>query len=122
MSHIVEIHMEVRDPVAIQAACRRLNLGQPTYGETRLFSGLRTGWQVQLPAWRYPIVCEVETGTVHFDNFNNRWGNRGRLDEFLQSYAVEKCRLEARRAGHTCTEQKLEDGSIKVTVSVGGEA
>jgi len=122
LSHIVTIKTEVRDPAAIKAACRHLHHPQPTYGETRLFSGSRTGWRVQLPAWRYPIVCETETGTVHYDNFNRCWGNPERLDEFLQRYAVEKARIEAHKAGHTCTEQQFEDGSIKVTVNVGGAA
>tara|TARA_R100000789_G_scaffold31194_2_gene34681 strand:- start:5918 stop:6103 length:186 start_codon:yes stop_codon:yes gene_type:complete len=44
------------------------------------------------------------------------------LDRYLQSYAVEKARLEARKKGHTITEQSLEDGSIKLTVNVGGAA
>ncbi len=29
-------------------------------------------------------------------------GNRDQLDRFLQSYAVEKAKLEARRKGHSC--------------------
>jgi len=120
MSHIVQIETEVRDPAAIKAACQRLSHPQPTYGETKLFSGVRAGWQVQLPAWRYPIVCETDTGTIHFDNFNRRWGNPERLDEFLQRYAVEKARLEAHKAGHSCTEQSLDNGSIKLTVNIGG--
>ena len=42
------------------------------------------------------------------------------LDRFVQTYAVEKTRLEARRRGHTVAEQSLADGSIKLTVQVGG--
>ena len=90
MSHIVQIHTQVRDPVAIQAACRRLQLPEAVFGATRLFSAEAVGWQVQLPDWRYPIVCDTLTGDVHFDNFNGRWGDRKQLDRFLQSYAVEK--------------------------------
>ena len=41
-------------------------------------------------------------------------------DEY--SAAVEKAKLEARRRGHTVTEQRLEDGSIKLTVRVAGGA
>jgi hypothetical protein len=48
------------------------------------------------------------------------WGDEKELHKFLQSYAVEKCRLEARRRGHTVTEQQLADGSIKLTIEVGG--
>lgn len=50
------------------------------------------------------------------------WGDRLHLDRFLQSYAVEKTRIEARKRGHTVTEQSLVDGSIKLTAQVGGAA
>tara|TARA_A100001391_G_scaffold184123_1_gene151752 strand:- start:164 stop:325 length:162 start_codon:yes stop_codon:yes gene_type:complete len=48
-----------------------------------------------------------------------RWGKQERLDEFLQAYAVERATLEARKNGHSVTEQVLEDGAIKLTVNVG---
>ena len=35
---------------------------------------------------------------------------------------VERVRLEARKRGHTFTEQSLSDGSIKVSIQVGGAA
>ncbi len=120
MSHIVQIQTEVRDPAAIVAACRRLSLEEPAFGDAKLFSGAKTGWQVKLPAWRYPLVIDVASGRVDFDNFEGRWGDGKELHKFLQSYAVEKCRLEARRRGHSVTEQTLADGSIKLTIDVGG--
>jgi hypothetical protein len=40
----------------------------------------------------------------------------------MQAYAVEKAKLEARRKGHTTTEQQLADGSIKLKVQVAGGA
>lgn len=122
MSHIVSIQTEVRDPAAIRAACNRLQLPDPVFGEVRLFSSTATGWAVQLPDWRYPVVCDVNTATLAFDNFNGRWGEQKQLDRFLQGYGVEAAKLEARRRGHSVVEQSLADGSIKLTVSVGGAA
>jgi len=122
LSHIVEIKTEVRDPAAVQAACRRLGLPQPVHQTTRLFSGEVTGLVVHLPDWRYPIVCNTNSGTLHYDNFEGRWGEQAKLDQFLQAYAVEKARLEARKQGHTVTEQPLSDGSVKLTINVGGAA
>ena len=49
-----------------------------------------------------------------------RW--KSQLDKFLQLYAVEKARIEARKQGHTVTEQQLQDGSIKLVVQIGGAA
>ena len=122
MSHIVTIKTEVRDAVAVRAACHRLSLAEPTQGRTKLFSGEVDGLAVHLPEWSYPVVCELTTGQLHYDNFNGRWGDQKHLDRFLQAYAVEKAKLEARSKGHSVTEQSLSNGSIKLTVQVTGGA
>ena len=122
MSHVVTIQTQVRDPVAIAAACQRLALPPPTDGETKLFSQVVTGWAVQLPGWRYPVVCEVAAGRIAYDNFEGRWGEAREINRFLQAYAAEKACLEARRRGHSVTEQTLSDGSIKLTIAVTGGA
>jgi hypothetical protein len=122
LSHIVQIQTEVRDAAAVSAACRRLKLAQPTEGTTQLFSGKVAGLAIQLPGWRYPVVCDTASGQLRFDNYHGHWGDQARLDRFLQAYAVERARLEAIRQGHTCTETQLADGSIKLTIAVGGAA
>ena len=122
MSHIVELHTEVRDATAVQAACQRLRLPQPVQGTHRLFSGEVTGLAVQLPDWRFPVVCDLGTGQVQFDNYGGKWGEQKHMDAFLQAYTVEKAKIEARRKGHACTEHQLADGSIKLTINVGGAA
>ena len=50
------------------------------------------------------------------------WGAQQELDRFLQAYAVEKAKLEARKRGHVVTEQSLSDGSIKLCVQLAGGA
>ena len=122
MSHIVKIQTEVRDVAAIRTACQRLNIVQPEEGTFKLFSGEATGIAVRLPGWTYPVVCAITNGTLHYDNFNGRWGDQQHLDSFLQAYAVEKAKIEARRKGHSVTEQSLVDGSIKLTIQVAGGA
>jgi len=122
MSHIVTIETQVRDPVAVRSACDRLRLPPSTEGTFQLYSSRATGLGVQLPEWRYPVVCDTTTGKLAYDNFGGRWGDPARLNEFMQAYAVEKARLEARRRGHSVVEQSLADGSIKLTVQVAGGA
>jgi hypothetical protein len=85
-----------------------------------LFSSTATGWAIRLPEWRYPIVCDVNTAKIAFDNYGGRWGDQVQLDRFLQGYAVEKAKVEARKKGHSVSEQALEDGSVKLTINVGG--
>ena len=122
MSHIVSVKVDVHDATAVRAACQRLGLAQPVQGTTRLFSGEATGLAVQLPEWQYPIVVDLATGQLRFDNFGGRWGDQRRLDHFLQIYACEKAKAEARRRGHSVTETAQTDGSIKLTIQVGGAA
>ncbi len=73
MSHIVSIQTEVRDPVAVRSACERLKLPQPAHGTFKLFTSTATGLGVQLPEWRYPVVCNTTTGQLAYDNFGGRW-------------------------------------------------
>jgi len=120
MSHIVTIRTAIRSLEAIRQATRRLQLPEPTFGEVQLFSERKTGWAIQLRDWRYPVVANLECGRLDYDNYNQRWGRQQELDQFLQRYAVEAAVIQARRQGHTTTEQTLADGSIKLLIQVGG--
>jgi len=122
LSHIVEIKTEVRDEQAVRAACTRLQLATPEHTTVRLFSTTVSGLCVQLPGWNYPVVANLQTGQVQYDNYGGHWGEQKHLHSFLQAYAVEKAKIEARKKGHTCSETRLQDGSIRVTVRVGGAA
>ena len=122
MSHIIQIETQVRDATAVAAACRRLGLPEPVHGTATLFAGEATGLLVKLPGWVYPVVVDTATGAVTFDNYNQQWGRQEHLDRLIQAYACEKARIEARKRGHSVVEQALPDGSIKLTIAVGGGA
>jgi hypothetical protein len=121
VSHIVTIRTEVRNREAVVRACGRLKLTEPVEGETKVFATMKNGLLVQLNDWEFPIVCDLPTGQVEYDNFEGNWGDPKRLDEFLQAYAVEKATLEARKRGHSVVEQPHADGSIKLLIGVAGE-
>ncbi len=106
----------------MKAACTRLQISTPEHKTVRLFSATATGLCIQLPGWSYPVVANLQTGQVQYDNYGGHWGEQSRLNQFLQAYAVEKAKIEARKKGHSVSEAKLEDGSIRVTVRVGGAA
>ena len=122
MSHIVEIKTELRDEQAIRAACTRLQLAQPEQKQARLFNTTATGLCVQLPGWQYALVCDTQSGGIKYDNYNGDWGRQEELNKFLQAYAVEKAKIEARKKGYCASETQFQDGSIRVTVKVGGAA
>ena len=119
MSHVVTIKTRVTDSAALAEACRRLGLEQPSSGTAKLFAAEASGLVVRLPGWTYPVVFDAATGAAQYDNYNGAWGDPAHLDKLLQAYAIEKVRLEARRAGHQLVEQPLADGSVKLIVRAG---
>ncbi len=119
MSHIVTIACQVKSIDALRRGCRRRDLSEPEFRTAQLFSEQATGYCVELPEWRYPVVFDIEGGSTRFDNFNGRWGNQQELDHLMQACAVESAQLEARRHGHSVSERLLEDGSIQLTIQVG---
>jgi hypothetical protein len=119
MSHLVTINTRVTDPVAIAAACKRLGLTAPTHGTAKLYSGEATGLLLQFPGWQYPAVIDTSSGNVVFDTYEGRWGSPDHLHKFLQIFAVEKAKLEARKKNLNVTEQDLEDGSIRLQIMEG---
>jgi hypothetical protein len=122
LSHIVTVETEVRDHAAVATACRRLSLTGPATGTAELYSGQASGLLVHLPDWLYPLVIDTATGTIRYDNYGGAWGDEQHLHRFLQAYAVERARGEARRKNYATTEQPLADGSILVEIEVGGRA
>jgi len=122
MSHLVTIRTQVRDPAALQAACRRLGLKAPVQGTARLYATEATGQIVELPGWTYPVVIDTGTGQVQYDNYNGAWGDQALLGRLLQAYAAEKARLEARKSGYQVTEQTLPDGALRLTLRETGGA
>jgi hypothetical protein len=122
MSHVVQIQTQVRSATAVRAGCKRLGLDVPVEGEVKLFTETVSGLAVRLRDWRYPVVFNVTTGESKFDNYEGRWGKQERLNEFLQAYAIEATKIEARRKGYSVFEHALADGSVKLTVNVGGAA
>jgi hypothetical protein len=96
-----------------------LGLAAPVHETVELFSGTATGLAVRLPDWQYPVVVDVALGELVYDNYNGAWGDPSAMDKLLQSYAVEKARLEARRKGYAVQETTLQDGSIKLQILEG---
>lgn len=120
MSHIVQIKTEVRDENCVKLACQRLGLEAPKNGHHTLFAGQTAdGLAVKLPNWQFPIVINLASGAVDFDNYNGSWGSQKELDKFLQAYAIEKAKYEAQKGGYSVYEETLGDGSVKLTLTGG---
>src|SRR6185437_12207731 len=78
------IRTEVRDRTVVEAACGRLQLPPPIERSVPPYSSTATGLSVELPNWRYPVVCDLHTGQVRYDNFEGRWGDQAELNRFCR--------------------------------------
>jgi len=118
--HIVQIQTEVRDPIAVHSACRRLgSRARVRYSQTLRDRGCRTPRSA--PDWLYPCVCDTSAGTVKFDNFGGPGANS---NTSIVSSGVRRGEGEARspQEGLHHDRADLTDGSIKLTIQVGGAA
>jgi hypothetical protein len=116
MSHIITIEVKVCDLEAIRKTCQRMRLAQPCHGKATLFRKVVEGTLVQLRNWKFPIVIDLATGTIRYDNFNGNWGKQEELDKFLMCYGAEKAKQEALEKGHSYSETELENGNLKVVI------
>ena len=118
MSHIATVSVEVRSLESLQAACRRLNLPQPTGGTHTLFGGqTASGYAVSLPAWRYPVVFDLTAGQARYDNYNGKWGDVKQLHSLTQAYAVCAAKKKALQQGFQVQERRAANGAIQLVCS-----
>ena len=75
MSHVVTIKTDREGRGGRACGVPALGLPQPVQGTHRLFTSSATGLAVQLPKWRYPVVCDLTTGQLQYDNFKGHWGD-----------------------------------------------
>lgn len=73
MSHIVCIKAKITDFHSVVAACRRLQLAEPRHGTAMLFGAEATGCIVQFPGWQFPVVIDLASGNIKYDNYNGEW-------------------------------------------------
>lgn len=116
MSHLVTIEVEVKNTLAVEKACQRLNLELPRVGTAQVYQTNVTGLMVKLTGWEYPLVIDTETGKVNYDNYGGVWGSQDRLDEFMQAYMAEQTKLDAQAINASYSEETLENGDLLLTV------
>lgn len=118
MSHLVKVPAQVTQFEGVRRACSRLGIEAPVVGKATIFGQECEGTIVKLNGWCYPIVCDLQSGEVHYDNYGGHWGQQEQLDQFLQGYAVETAKMTAEQQGYQVTEELLADGSIGLNVMV----
>ena len=69
---------------------------------------------MRLPGWNYPVIFQLDTGNVLFDNYNGSWGDIDKLDEFVQRYANNLATSLAQQHGYTVQEEVLDNGDLRL--------
>lgn len=122
MSQVQTAEFEIRDLSLLTQACARLGLEAPQLGAHRLFDGTYQGYGVKLPAWSYPVVFDLKTGTCRYDDYKGQWGDVRQLKQLQQAYRAEASIVAARALPNfirVASEQTLENGAIQLEVEVG---
>lgn len=123
MSHIVTCRAKLQNREHLVAAIEALQaegnqlqlLGD---GSHEVYMKKVDGTAIQLAGWRYPVVVDVNTGEVTYDNYRGRWGDEEQLDLLFQQFAIEGARATARQQGLTFQEFRDEQtGEVEVTMS-----
>jgi len=107
---------ELKDIDGIRAACDHLNLPAPEEGTFQLFSESVSGLGIKLPGWKYPIVVDLKTGKVKFDNYNGTWGKAEELNNFQNRYLAATTIAMARRRGLSVKEVEESAGVVRLKV------
>jgi hypothetical protein len=122
MSHFTTIQTQIRDLVALRAACIELGVSLVENTVARGYNGRthKGDYVIKLKGIYDIAVNRQQDGTYGLtcDWYNNHvekevGANYGRL---LQLYGVHKTCIEARKKGATVRRQKLGDGSIKLVI------
>lgn len=99
MSHTTTLETKIRDKEALKRAVEtmRRELGLEVYIEetnsVNLFQGkvsVKNGIAVKLPNWKYPVLIDLDTGKIYYDNYGGRWGDEKYLNLLKQIYASQK--------------------------------
>jgi len=114
MSHTIQCKVKCDNGDALHSACKILGIAKPVRGRHRLFDGnVVNGLAFRLKDWLYDVVVD-SSGTLHYDNYNERWGKTEELDTFLQRYALEAAKAAATSNGYEYDEYTQPDGSIEL--------
>ena len=99
----------------VMESIRQLGLECLGEGKHKLFSNQTAeGIAFKLPGWSYPVVINPISGEAVYDNYGGNWGAQIELDKVVQRYSLEVAKEQAMLSGFSTTEEKLENGDVKL--------
>ena len=122
MSHFTDVETEIRDVIALQAACNELGFELLENAKARGYgkSHIKGEYVIKLKG-PYDIALNRNKETTFA--LTTDWWNGNvekevghKFGKLLQFYGVCKARAEAQAKGYTTRRQLLKDGNIKLTI------
>ena len=94
MSHTTTVQTTLTDKEFIKGAVDLLKEMDSGFevietNSVRLFQGVyevKNGIAVKLKGWRYPVLIDLDTGKLYYDNYNGNWGSPLELKMFQLAY------------------------------------
>lgn len=114
-SHTAKVRVTYTDEDALRKAVESLGGKMLGRGNHHLFDGNYLGLGFTLPGWQYPLV--LSDGTLKFDDYNGRWGDRKMIDRLTDRYVLQSAVVAAENLGWI-TEQV--DGKLRIYHPSGG--
>ena len=123
MSHFTSITTQIKDPVALAAACKELCLPFVANAISRGYGNqtLKADYVIKCPG-RYDIACnKVADGTYEFTT--DWWaGDVAKVvgkgyQRLLQLYGVHKTTAAARARGYSVSRETQKNGEIKLQIT-----
>ena len=139
MSHTVSIKTQIKDLEILKRAVKELTkllkrrvviIGEGKV-EVNFYDGVKrvkNGIAIKIEGWRYPIVIDLDTGEVFYDDYRGRWGNVEDIKKLKQLYAVETVLDIAQKQGvkkgilerlrEEAKQQLQKEGKVKLKIPV----
>lgn len=103
MSHIVKVKsITILGDASLNRFKEAVKNNHGTYEglcRKQIYQNQVYGHHFQLPGWKYTICVGVNTGTIKYDNFEGRWGDKDVLDSILIEYIQESICQKANKNG-----------------------
>jgi hypothetical protein len=118
MSESVSIDVRVLDTLAFTKAAKSLDFVEShstTEQKVNLFSTSHTGMHVKFKNWNYPVV--FENGKAVYDNYNGKWGDIKKLNEFVREYTAFAAINAAAKEGTRVTSNTLVNDKRVLTMT-----
>lgn len=108
MSHTIATKTEYRDKEVLKRSIE--GLGWKVLGEGEFnFGGTRNvGLGFKIPKWTHPVVF-TEDGTLRFDDYHGRWGNKADLELLRAEYAIAVVEAHCNSVGWITERQSAGD-------------